>query len=40
MAALQQNVAYTRAFLMVQSADHLTGAGGLTVTATITANNF
>ena len=35
MATLAQSTAYTRMFLMVDSADHVTGKAGLTVTVTL-----
>lgn len=35
MALLQKSTAYTRMFLMVDSADHVTGKTGLTVTVTL-----
>jgi hypothetical protein len=35
MANLKQSTAYTRAFLMVLSSDHITGATGLTVAVTL-----
>lgn len=35
---LQQSVAYTRTFLMVQTADHITGLTGVTPTVTLSKN--
>src|ERR1043166_70905 len=35
MALIQQSVAYTRSFLMVDSSDHVSAKTGLTVTANI-----
>ena len=35
MSLISQGLAYTRAFLMVLASDHISGAGGVTVTGSV-----